>query len=77
MFDAQVAAYMQTLLEGSLAHIRERTRHDDPQLITHHHGETDHMAFLERPFREALDAIKRRRTDPSDVPSTVPRLGPL
>jgi len=28
---------------------------------THHHGEPDHLAWLERPFIEALRAIDDRR----------------
>ena len=28
--------------------------------ITHHHGEVDHGAFLERPFVEALDRVRAR-----------------
>jgi hypothetical protein len=28
--------------------------------ITHHHGEDDHMAYLERPFIEAQDAVHER-----------------
>lgn len=26
----------------------------------HHHGEEDHLTYLERPFREAMEAIHRR-----------------
>ena len=32
----------------------------------HHHGEQDHIAFLTRPLREAIDAIDRRMRWPSD-----------
>ena len=28
-------------------------------LVTHHHGEEDHLAFLERPFQEAAAAIQK------------------
>jgi len=31
-----------------------------PGTVTHHHGEEDHQAYLERPFVEARDAIHRR-----------------
>jgi hypothetical protein len=59
LFDPGVATYMVTLLEGSLAYIRTRSRQDRPGTV-HHHGETDHGAFLERPFHEALQAIHAR-----------------
>jgi hypothetical protein len=60
LYDAGTAAYMQTLVEGSLAYIRTRSRQDRPGSVTHSHGETDHQAFLERPFQEALAAIHAR-----------------
>ena len=28
--------------------------------VTHHHGEADHLAWLERPFAEALSALEER-----------------
>jgi hypothetical protein len=28
--------------------------------VTHHHGETDHQAFLERPFQEAIAAVHKK-----------------
>jgi hypothetical protein len=60
LFDPGVATYMVTLLEGSLAYIRTRSRQARPESITHFHGEADHQAFLERPFQEALQAIHTR-----------------
>jgi hypothetical protein len=30
------------------------------QLTTHHHGEASHLAWLERPFTEALRALDKR-----------------
>jgi hypothetical protein len=30
------------------------------QLTTHYHGEADHLAWLERPFAEALRALEER-----------------
>jgi hypothetical protein len=29
-------------------------------MSTHHHGEADHQAYLERPFHQARAAIHRR-----------------
>jgi hypothetical protein len=60
MFNRDTAQYMLTLVEGGLTHIRERARFHAPGSITHHHGEADHQAFLERPFIEATQAIHRR-----------------
>jgi hypothetical protein len=60
MFDRDTAQYMLTLIDGSLAYIRNTAAHDAPGSVTHHHGEDDHMAFLERPFQEAAEALHRR-----------------
>jgi hypothetical protein len=60
MFDPETARYMLTLVEGSLSHIRHSAAHYPPGSVTHHHGEEDHLAFLERPFHEAAAAIHRR-----------------
>ena len=49
-----------TSVEGSLAYIRENTLQHHPERTTHHHGEDDHMAYLERPFIEAREAVHRR-----------------
>ena len=60
MFDEATAQYMLTLIEGDLAYIRESSgqhRHGD---VTHHHGEDDHIAYLERPFQQARAAIYGR-----------------
>lgn len=53
-------SYMLTLVDGSLAYIRELAPRHRPGTATHHHGEPDHQAFLERPFLEAREAIHRR-----------------
>ncbi len=60
LYDADVATYMITLLEGSLAYIRTRSRQARPGTVTHAHRESDHQAFLERPFQEALQAVHAR-----------------
>jgi hypothetical protein len=69
-FDPAIGDYLVTLLEGSLAYVDRRATQHDPARVTHHHGEADHRAHLERPFRRAIDAIRRRMDDPAD-----PRLG--
>ena len=60
MYDERVARDILTAAEGSLAYIRENTLQHDPALVTHHHGEDDHMAYLERPFIEAREAVHKR-----------------
>ncbi len=60
MFDQEAAQYMLTLLEGNLTYIRETAALHQPGTVTHHHGEDDHLAYLERPFLEAREAIHRR-----------------
>ena len=62
MFDRATAQYMLTLIEGDIAYIRESSGQDAPGSVTHHHGEEDHIAFLERPFHEARRAIEERMT---------------
>lgn len=60
LFDPRTAHYMLTLLDGSLQHIRQRAPQWRPGTTTHHHGEADHQAFLERPFHEAVAALHRK-----------------
>ena len=60
LFSQETAQYMLTLIEGSLAYIRHHSPQYRPGTVTHHHGEDDHLAFLERPFLEARAAIHRR-----------------
>jgi hypothetical protein len=61
MYDEATAQYMLTLIEGNLGYVREQSHQHPHGAVTHHHGEVDHMAFLERPFVEAREAVKRRR----------------
>jgi hypothetical protein len=60
MFDPAHARYMLTLVEGGLEYVRRRAVADSVREVTHHHGEPDHLAYLERPFHEAHAAIVRR-----------------
>jgi hypothetical protein len=52
--------YMLTLVEGSLQYVRQTAPRRRPGTATHHHGEADHQAYLERPFLEALAALRAR-----------------
>ncbi len=60
MFDPATAQYMLTLIEGDLEYIRHSSTQVDHSSVTHHHGEEDHLAYLERPFHEARAAIHER-----------------
>lgn len=60
MFNEDAARYMLTLIEGGLTYMREGALHHPPGTVTHHHREDAHMAFLQRPYLEAREAVRRR-----------------
>ena len=60
MFDPATAQYMLTLIDGDLSYIRDTAGVRPPGSVTHRHGEDDHLAYLQRPFLEARDAIMSR-----------------
>ena len=60
MFDEDTARHMLAVLDGDLAYIRQVSVQNRPGTVTHHHGEEDHTAYLERPFHEAREAIHGR-----------------
>ena len=60
MFDEETASRMLAAIEGNLTYIREVSVQYEPGTVTHHHGEDDHLAYLERPFLEARQAIRER-----------------
>jgi hypothetical protein len=57
--DPLVDQRMLTLIEGGLERLRHGRRYPEDR-ITHHHGEHDHAAFLERPFLEAMERVRGR-----------------
>ena len=59
-FDAAHARTMQAMIEGGLQRIRHHAVRYPPERISHHHGEPDHIAYLERPFAEALRRVQER-----------------
>ena len=59
-FSPETARYMLTLIEGSLAYVRTLAPQYQRRTIVHHHGEADHLAYLERPLLEAREAVHRR-----------------
>ena len=60
MFNQDTAQYMLTMMDGCITYIRNTSRQHRSGDITHHHGEDDHQAYLERPFIEARTAIHKR-----------------
>jgi hypothetical protein len=58
MHSPETAQYMLTLLHGGLEYIQRRSQHAPAGSRMHHHGEADHHAYLERPFREAIAAVE-------------------
>ena len=61
MADPEGLHYIRTLVQGAREYVRHTAVRRDDILTTHHHGEPDHLAWLERPFAEALEALDRRR----------------
>jgi hypothetical protein len=60
MTDPDGIRYMRTLVEGALGYVRHTAVRRSDQSTTHHHGAADHLAWLERPFTEALHALDER-----------------
>jgi hypothetical protein len=60
MTDPEGIRYIRTLAEGAREYVRHTAARRSGQLTTHHHGEADHLAWLERPFAEALRAGRAR-----------------
>ena len=60
MADRSGLQYMLTLVGGSLEYVRQLSPQWRPGTVTHHHGEPDHQAYLERPLLEAQAALLRR-----------------
>lgn len=58
--DASGLHYMLTLVGGSLEYIRQMSPQWRTERVTHHHGEADHRAYLERPLLEAQAALRAR-----------------
>src|SRR6516165_364604 len=58
--DAVGIGYIRTLVEGAREYVRHTAVRRSDQLTTHHHGEADHLTWLERPFDEALRALEER-----------------
>jgi hypothetical protein len=60
MTDPEGIRYIRTIVEGARDYVRHTAARRPDQVTTHHHGEADHLAWLERPFDEALRALDER-----------------
>ncbi|MDX6417473.1 MAG: hypothetical protein QOG28_2093, partial [Trebonia sp.] len=60
MTDPEGIRYIRTLVEGAREYVRHTAVRRSDQFTTHHHGEANHLAWLERPFDEALRALEER-----------------
>jgi hypothetical protein len=60
MTDPEGLRYIRTLVEGAREYVRHTAVRRSDQFTTHHHGEASHLAWLERPFAEALRALDER-----------------
>jgi hypothetical protein len=60
MADPEGLHYLRTLVVGAREYVRHTAARRSEALTTHHHGEADHLAWLERPFAEALRALEDR-----------------
>jgi hypothetical protein len=48
------------LVEGTIQYVRHTAQHYAPGTVTYHHGEADHLEYLERPLQEAAQALHQR-----------------
>jgi hypothetical protein len=60
MTDPEGIRYIRTLVEGARDYVRHTAVRRSDQSTTHHHGQPDHLTWLERPFTEALRALDQR-----------------
>jgi hypothetical protein len=60
MTDPEGISYIRTLVEGTREYVRSTAVRRPDRSTTHHHGQADHLAWLERPFNEALRALDER-----------------
>jgi hypothetical protein len=63
MTDPEGIRYIRTIVEGARDYVRHTAVRRSDQVTTHHHGEANHLAWLERPFNEALRALDDRTHD--------------
>jgi len=62
-FDTDQAQAMLAMIDGGLQRVSQHAVAYPQDRISHHHGEPDHTAFLQRPFLEALERVRSRLAD--------------
>jgi hypothetical protein len=60
MYDKDIALEFRALIEAGIQFLRTRTLQWPEGSVTHHHGLSDHTAYLEEPFQDALRKIDSR-----------------
>ncbi|HEY3234065.1 MAG TPA: CehA/McbA family metallohydrolase [Polyangiaceae bacterium] len=60
LYDPNTVQYMLTMVERGLAYVRHTAPQRRAGTVSYHHGEEDHLKYLERPYHQALEAIHRR-----------------
>lgn len=60
VFDRDAAQYLLTLVDGALTYVRGSSGQFREDAVTHHHTERNHQAYLERPFLQAQEALRRK-----------------
>jgi hypothetical protein len=60
MFDPDQARVPLELLHGGVRYIHEHSPQWAAGAVTHHHGKSNHLAYLEEPFGEAIALLEER-----------------
>jgi hypothetical protein len=61
--DPATISYMQSLVDVSIAHVRQRSAGSSAATTSHHHGQRDHLSHLLAPLEEARAALQKRSSD--------------
>lgn len=59
-FDEEIVTTMLAMVESARQYVTEQARTRWPGAALHRHGESDHIAYLTRPFDEARDNLQAR-----------------
>ena len=60
MADPRSLNYIRTVVAGARDYIQHTAIRRNDRTTTHHHGHPNHLAWLQQPFDDALDALDRR-----------------
>jgi hypothetical protein len=62
MADRPSLQYIRTVVAGARDYVQHTAIRREDRSTTHHHGQPDHLVWLQRPFDEALNELDRRLT---------------